>query len=241
MDVSQGPTWCVYESGHSLVLNPLRLVGGSTANGLILAMESAKMVIKGLKCLSKRSLTSVTVCQAVVFVHKMCIGSFSPGCVWTHIHDALLDYMCGEGHSMQRAGGMSTTQEQYLKLNRTSLILGDVGDASFRDLEAYEQLQMEKGYCSLTGGLKYTPQLLRERALAEPGATAALAARAVQMSVSLGSFFASLALDEALGRSELQSTVALRAKQLRWGSPSTTDRGCACEGELELLSIMSIL
>jgi hypothetical protein len=84
-----------------------------------------------------------------------------------------------------------------------------------RDLEAYEQLQMERGYCSLTGGLKYSPQLLRERALAQPGATAALAARALQMAVSLGTFFGNLALDEVLGRSELESAVALRASQLR--------------------------
>eukprot|EP00884_Botryococcus_braunii_P017323 jgi/Botrbrau1/4274/Bobra.0390s0014.1 len=97
----------------------------------------------------------------------------------------------------------------------TSPVSTAPGKMSQRDLEAYEQLQMERGYCSLTGGMKYSPQMLRERALAEPGAAAAVAARALQMAVSLGTFFASLAMDEALGRSELQSTVALRAKELR--------------------------
>lgn len=85
-----------------------------------------------------------------------------------------------------------------------------------RDLEAYEQLQMEKGFCSLTGALQYSPQLLRERTLSEPGAAVALVGRAVQMASSLGSFFASLAVDEVMGRSDLPATVALRAAQLRW-------------------------
>lgn len=82
-------------------------------------------------------------------------------------------------------------------------------------MQAYEQLQMEKGYCSLTGALKYSPQLLRERTMSEPGAAAALVVRAVQMASRLGGFFGSLALDQAVGRSELPSTVALRAAQLR--------------------------
>jgi hypothetical protein len=92
------------------------------------------------------------------------------------------------------------------------------GSVLCRDQEAYEQLQMERGYCSLTGSNKYSPQLLRDRVASSPAAVGQLVLRGARMVTSLGTFFGSLALDDIMGRADDMELVALRAAQLRFDS-----------------------
>jgi hypothetical protein len=75
---------------------------------------------------------------------------------------------------------------------------------------------MERGYCSLTGSNKYSPQLLRDRVASSPAQVGQLVLRGVRMVTSLGTFFGSLALDDIMGRSDDMELVALRAAQLRF-------------------------
>ncbi|KAK9804231.1 hypothetical protein WJX72_002551 [[Myrmecia] bisecta] len=79
--------------------------------------------------------------------------------------------------------------------------------------EAYEQLQMEKGVCNLVQ--KYTPQLVRERALASPQSVIDIVARGAEMIYRIGKFFVGLQLDKYSGQEHSQEQVRFRAAQLR--------------------------
>ena len=62
---------------------------------------------------------------------------------------------------------------------------------------------------------RYTPQLLKERALSPPNARWALLRRGAEMSFRFGALFSALAWDKVTGQSNLPSRVRLRAAQLR--------------------------
>ena len=81
-------------------------------------------------------------------------------------------------------------------------------------------------------GSRYTPQLLKERALSPPNARWALLRRGAEMSFRFGALFSALAWDKVTGQSNLPSRVRLRAAQLRWLSASAWLS--AVTGELRL-------
>ena len=81
----------------------------------------------------------------------------------------------------------------------------------------YEQLQYEKGYCSIgaPNEVKYSPEAVRAAALAAPGGALALAGRAATIAGKLGVFVASIAVDNLLGRGDDAGVVRARAARLR--------------------------
>ncbi|KAK9822866.1 hypothetical protein WJX81_006550 [Elliptochloris bilobata] len=81
--------------------------------------------------------------------------------------------------------------------------------------QAYAQLEMERGFCSLGGAEKYSPQLVQRKALESPAAAARVVLRGAEMLWRLGVFVCSLLADNASGRSEEVDRVRLRAQQLR--------------------------
>ena len=78
---------------------------------------------------------------------------------------------------------------------------------------------MERGFCSLGGAEKYSPELVQRTALASPAAAARVVARGAEMLWRIGAFTFSLLADNASGRSEEQARVRLRAQQLRCARP----------------------
>ena len=104
---------------------------------------------------------------------------------------------------------------------------------------AYEQMAMDRGFCSISSGAdryvlastgcagdggaqqharvgcRYTPAVLRERALSPPNARIGLLRRGAEMSLRFGLLFSSLAWDKVTGQANLPSRVQLRAAQLR--------------------------
>ena len=83
--------------------------------------------------------------------------------------------------------------------------------------QAYAQLEMERGFCSLGGAEKYSPELVQRRALESPAAAARVALRGGEMLWRLGLFACSLLADNLAGLSEEGDRVRLRARQLRCG------------------------
>ena len=81
--------------------------------------------------------------------------------------------------------------------------------------QAYAQLEMERGFCSLGGAEKYSPELVQRRALESPAAAARVALRGGEMLWRLGLFACSLLADNLAGLSEEGDRVRLRARQLR--------------------------
>ena len=77
------------------------------------------------------------------------------------------------------------------------------------------QLEMERGFCSLGGAEKYSPELIHRRALESPAAFSRVVLRGFEMLWRLGLFAGSLLSDSASGHSEEQDRVRLRAQQLR--------------------------
>lgn len=81
---------------------------------------------------------------------------------------------------------------------------------------AYEQLSMERGYCTVSRGTeRYTPANLSLRALSPPNARWALFKRGAEMTWRMGGYFALLAVDKLTGQNNVSSQVKLRAAQLR--------------------------
>ena len=74
---------------------------------------------------------------------------------------------------------------------------------------------MERGFCSLGGAEKYSPELVQRRALESPAAAARVALRGGEMLWRLGLFACSLLADNLAGLSEESDRVRLRARQLR--------------------------
>ena len=74
---------------------------------------------------------------------------------------------------------------------------------------------MERGFCSLGGAEKYSPELVQRRALESPAAAARVALRGMEMLWRLGLFTCSLLADNVAGLSEERDRVRLRARQLR--------------------------
>ena len=81
--------------------------------------------------------------------------------------------------------------------------------------QAYAQLEMERGFCSLGGAEKYSPELVQRTAMESPGAAGRVVARGAEMLWRVGVFAFSLLADNASGRSEELGRVRLRAQQLR--------------------------
>lgn len=81
--------------------------------------------------------------------------------------------------------------------------------------QAYAQLEMERGFCSLGGAEKYSPELVQRRALESPATAARVALRGGEMLWRLGLFACSLLADNLAGLSEEGDRVRLRARQLR--------------------------
>ena len=81
--------------------------------------------------------------------------------------------------------------------------------------QAYAQLEMERGFCSLGGAEKYSPELVQRRAFESPAAAARVVLRGAEMLWRLGVFAFSLLADNAGGHSEEVDRVRLRAQQLR--------------------------
>lgn len=79
--------------------------------------------------------------------------------------------------------------------------------------EAYEQLQMEKGFCSIAQ--PYSPELIRSEATKSPAAFAALLARGFTMCWELAAFASGVWFDQLAGYAEDDARVKLRAMQLR--------------------------
>lgn len=79
--------------------------------------------------------------------------------------------------------------------------------------EAYEQLQMEMGFCRLNQ--PYSPELLRQEALCSPAAVLALLARGFHMGAELLTFFGASWIDRLSGTADDPDTIKLRAMQLR--------------------------
>ena len=79
--------------------------------------------------------------------------------------------------------------------------------------EAYEQLQMEMGFCRIN--LPYSPELLRQEALANPQAFFALVSRGLMMGWELGGFALNLWLDRLTGDEDDERVVKKRATELR--------------------------
>jgi len=79
--------------------------------------------------------------------------------------------------------------------------------------EAYEQLQMEKGFCRINQ--PYSPELVRQEALGNPAAAAALIGRGMKMGFELVSFALALWSDRVSGAEDDATVVKLRAMQLR--------------------------
>ncbi|BDA46770.1 Protein ACTIVITY OF BC1 COMPLEX KINASE 1, chloroplastic [Coccomyxa sp. Obi] len=79
--------------------------------------------------------------------------------------------------------------------------------------QAYKELEMQRGYCVVS--TRYSPALIRDRALSSPGAFLQVIGRAVEMFARLGFFFGSLAFDRASGYSEDRARIRYRAAQLR--------------------------
>ena len=72
---------------------------------------------------------------------------------------------------------------------------------------------------------RYTPALLRERALAVPNARAGLLRRGFEMTARFALLFSSLAWDKFTGQSNLPSRVQQRAAELRHGPHRVEARG----------------
>ena len=81
--------------------------------------------------------------------------------------------------------------------------------------QAYAQLEMERGFCSLGGAEKYSPELVQRRAMESPAAASRVALRGAEMLWRLGLFACSLLADNLAGLSEERERVRLRARQLR--------------------------
>lgn len=79
--------------------------------------------------------------------------------------------------------------------------------------DAYEQLQMEMGYCNIRQ--QYSPELVRQRAIGSPAAFLALCGRGVQIGTEVGLFFAGLWADGVSGQADDSVQVKKRATQLR--------------------------
>lgn len=81
---------------------------------------------------------------------------------------------------------------------------------------AYEQLSMERGYCTVSrGNERYTPANLAMRALAPPYARVNLIKRGLEMTVRIGGFFSLWLLDRITGQTNDRTRVRQRAAQLR--------------------------
>ncbi|PRW32613.1 putative aarF domain-containing kinase chloroplastic isoform A [Chlorella sorokiniana] len=79
--------------------------------------------------------------------------------------------------------------------------------------EAFEELQMEMGFCSIRQ--QYSPELVRERAIGSLPALLALAGRGMQIGWEVGLFLAGLWFDSLQGAAEDSLRVKYRATQLR--------------------------
>ena len=83
----------------------------------------------------------------------------------------------------------------------------------FDGQEAYEQLQMEMGYCRINQ--PYSPELLRQEAVGSPRAMIKLLERGASIGFELGNFLVKLWIDRLSGSEDAEPTVKLRATQLR--------------------------
>lgn len=99
--------------------------------------------------------------------------------------------------------------------------------------QAYAQLEMERGFCSLGGAEKYSPELVQRRAFESPAAAARVVLRGAEMLWRLGVFAFSLLADNAGGHSEEVDRVRLRAQQLRC-APSWVAFYC-CPSSLQMM------
>ena len=79
--------------------------------------------------------------------------------------------------------------------------------------EAYEQLQMEMGFCRINQ--PYSPELVRQEALGSIPAAVALATRGIRMGWELSLSVGRLYYDQLSGAEDDASVVKLRAMQLR--------------------------
>ena len=79
--------------------------------------------------------------------------------------------------------------------------------------EAYEQLQMEMGFCRINQ--PYSPAMIREQTLGSPGGVIALIFRAMKMGIEGGSFLFRIYWDSATGVEDNEEIVKTRAVQLR--------------------------
>lgn len=83
----------------------------------------------------------------------------------------------------------------------------------FNGREAYEQLQMEMGFCRINQ--PYSPELVRQEALGSLPAAFALASRGISMGWELAVFLGGLWADQVAGADEDARQVKMRAMQLR--------------------------
>lgn len=83
----------------------------------------------------------------------------------------------------------------------------------FSGREAYEQLQMEMGFCRINQ--PYSPELVRQEALGSLPAACALASRGINMGWELAVFLGGLWADQVSGADEDAKQVKMRAMQLR--------------------------
>ncbi len=81
------------------------------------------------------------------------------------------------------------------------------------DISAYEQLEMERGVCTLQR--TYSPEFVQRKALESPSALLAIVGRTAEIAIRLGTFYGSLVLDTLNGTSNEPECIRLRAAQLR--------------------------
>ncbi|GMH41992.1 hypothetical protein BSKO_09911 [Bryopsis sp. KO-2023] len=79
--------------------------------------------------------------------------------------------------------------------------------------EAWEQLELETGFCNIASG--YSAEMIKQRVLDKPGDAVGVVCRAFTMVATLGSYYIGLQSDNLAGISETPDRIQYRAAQLR--------------------------